>query len=366
MTGRIVTPVFAKEPLADWQEEQRQELDREVARVGADATHGSPSPVPTDRRTSWTADELMAEVFPPPRWAVPGLLAEGLNLLAGSPKLGKSWLALGLAVAVAAGGRALGSAEVEEGDVLTLCLEDTGRRLQDRLRAVLQGDRAPARLTVSTECPPFHDGGRDRVAAWLDQHPKARLVVVDTFAKVRGTSAKGDDRYQADYAATAAVKALADDYGVSFLLVHHVRKAVAEDFTDAVSGSNGIAGAADAILVLRRSRGSSDATLEITGRDVEEAKHALAFDTTTGAWRLLDGHAEDYEVGDTRRRILQLLRDEEGMTPKAVADALDLDDANARQTLSRMAKAGQIDTDGAGHYFVPVTPVALSLLERDQ
>jgi len=52
------------------------------------------------------ADALVAKQFREPRWAVPDLVPEGLGLLAGKPKTGKSWLALDLGIAVAAGGRA--------------------------------------------------------------------------------------------------------------------------------------------------------------------------------------------------------------------------------------------------------------------
>ncbi|MGI8701240.1 MAG: AAA family ATPase [Nocardioidaceae bacterium] len=102
---------------------------------------------PTRPRTSWTAAELMACEFPEPRWAVPGIIAEGVTLLAGAPKVGKSWLALGLGIAVATGGKALGALDVMEGDVLYLALEDPPRRLQDRLAKVLSGATATGRLT---------------------------------------------------------------------------------------------------------------------------------------------------------------------------------------------------------------------------
>src|SRR5690606_36472772 len=90
-------------------------------------------------RTAWTADELMTIEFPEPTWAVPGILAEGVNLLAGPPKVGKSWLSLGLGLSVAAGRTAFGSIEVEGGPVLYLALEDTPRRLQTRMRKILNG-----------------------------------------------------------------------------------------------------------------------------------------------------------------------------------------------------------------------------------
>lgn len=308
-------------------------------------------------RTSWFADELMAQDFPDPRWAVPGILAEGVNLLAGSPKVGKSWLALGIGVAVASGGRALGRVKVAEGDVLYLALEDTGRRLQSRLRAVLGTDPAPPRLKLATFCERLDEGGQVRIRKWLQSTPDARLVIVDVLTKVRPQSKDSANRYESDYGAVSALKALADEFGVAFLLVHHVRKAASEDFLDAVSGTNGLAGAADCVLVLARSRGNASAVLKLTGRDVEEAEHPLEFKPDTGTWLLLDGAAADYELGDTRRRILHLLRDVDFLTPQHVADRLDISEDNARQTLRRMAKAEQVDTDGQGRYFAPLSPV---------
>lgn len=106
-------------------------------------------------RTAWTADELVDWYFPAPKWAVPDLLAEGANLLVGPPKVGKSWLALTIAIAVASGGKALDRIEVDEGEVLYLALEDTGRRLKSRLRKILVDTAAPARLTLTIACERF-------------------------------------------------------------------------------------------------------------------------------------------------------------------------------------------------------------------
>lgn len=317
----------------------------------------TPASEPEKRRTSWTADELMRTVFPPTRWAVPGLVAEGVNLLVAPPKAGKSWLALGIAAAIAAGGRALSTIPVEEGDVLYLALEDTGRRLQSRLTSVLAGDTATARLHLATECAALPDGGASRIADWLYTHPDARLVIVDVFTKVRGASNAKSGQYEQDYAAMSALKDLADTYGVAFIVVHHTRKAESTDFIDAVSGTQGLAGAADAILVLARSRGNADAVLKVTGRDIEEAEYALDFDAPTGTWKLLDGPASDYELSDTRRRILELLRTDGAMTPKHVADALDIPHETAKKTCRRMSETGQIDTDGSGTYSAPMSPV---------
>jgi RecA-family ATPase len=96
-----------------------------------------------------TAADLMAAELPPVRWGVRGVLPEGVTLLAGKPKLGKSWLALGLCVAVAAGGVALGTRQVEQGEVLYLALEDNRRRLHKRLGKMLCGP-APDGLEIAT------------------------------------------------------------------------------------------------------------------------------------------------------------------------------------------------------------------------
>ena len=315
-----------------------------------------PSSSSPPRRTSWTADELLAAEFPPARWAVEGIIAEGLTVLAGPPKVGKSWMALGLAVAVASGGKALGRVDVEPGDVLYLGLEDTPRRLQCRLRKVLARSAAPARLTVATACPPLGAGGQERITAWLGAHPSARLVVVDVFARIRGRADRQVSAYEADYTAMAAVKTIADTYGAAVLVLHHTRKAAAEDFLDTVSGTQGIAGAADATLVLARSRGTADATLQVTGRDVEETEFALKFAPDLGSWQLLDGPAIEHTLGETRRRILHLVREAGALTPSGIADRLDIEVTTAKSTAWRMARDGQLDT-ADGYYTVAADPL---------
>ncbi len=309
-------------------------------------------PAKPDRRTRWTDAELLRQEFPPPRWAVPGLLCEGLNMLAGAPKLGKSWLSLGIGAAIANGDPALGGIEVERGPVLYCALEDTGRRLQSRRRQMLAaGSRAAALLTLETACPTMPSGGDAVIVEWIEQNPGARLVIVDTFEKMRGRNPQGVSAYAADYAAAGRFKTVADNYGVPILLIHHVRKQAAEDWQDLVSGTNGLTGAVDATLVLERSRGQADGVLHVTGRDVVENDYAMTFDGTF--WTKLDGPASDYELGDTRADLVRLVREYPGSKPAQLADALQLPAANVRQALSRMAKAGQLRVAPGGAYFPP-------------
>lgn len=303
--------------------------------------------------TSWSADELMSTEFPEPVWAVPGIICEGVNLLCGPPKVGKSWASLGLGLSIAAGARAFDKIPVNGGPVLYLALEDTGRRLQSRMRKLLGGQPAPAGLRLATECPLIDRGGAERIAAWLEKHQDARMVVIDVFAKIRGAAIPGASAYEADYAAVGAIKRLADYYAVPFVLVHHVRKAGAEDFLEAVSGTNGIAGAADATLILRRGRNKADGVLFVTGRDVDEAEYALTFNPDNGSWTLLDGPAEEYETTDTRAAILRYLRQYPGSGPRDIATGTGLGEPNVKATCRRMFDGGHLNRDDKARYSLP-------------
>src|SRR5262249_18337805 len=121
-----------------------------------------------------SAPDLLELELPPLRWAVEGVLPEGLTMLVGKPKIGKSWAVFSLAVAVATGGRALGQIAVEQGDVLYLALEDGKRRLKSRLRAMLGTTAPPPGLTLSTRWPRLDQGGLTLLDAWLDQHAHAK------------------------------------------------------------------------------------------------------------------------------------------------------------------------------------------------
>jgi hypothetical protein len=313
------------------------------------------TPPVTGPRTSWTAAELVATDFPEPTWAVPGIIPEGVTLLAGPPKVGKSWLTLGLSLAVAAGGKALGAIDVTPGHVLYLALEDTPRRLRTRLIKMLGPDLAPVNMMITLACPPLPDGGDIQIGRWLNEHPAARLVVVDVFARMRGPMPSGN-AYDADYAAVAKMKAVADAHGVAMVLVVHCRKREAEDFLETVSGTNGLAGAADAVAVLRRPRGKADGMLQVTGRDVEENTYALNFDADLGTWQLLDGPASEHLLGDTRATILIAVGVAPGAGPRQLASATGLGYDLVKQTVRRMVDDGQLSTDGNGHYY-PFTAV---------
>src|SRR5258708_17587659 len=246
-----------------------------------------PAPSSENKPTIFSLRDLLAWDLPPVRWAVPEILPEGLTLLAGKPKLGKSWLALSLALSIAAGGIALGKQPVPQGDVLYLALEENARRLQARAQQLLASmTDVPSGLEFALDWPRLAEGGLSHLEEYLKTQPNTRLVVSDTWAKV---APKTDHalctQYEGDYEALTPLKRLAETYHVSILAVHHLRKTSASDVLDEITGSTGITGAVDGTLILKRERGQMDATLFVTGRDVErEQQLALSFDATPSLW----------------------------------------------------------------------------------
>jgi hypothetical protein len=269
--------------------------------------------------------------------------------MAGAPKLGKSWMGLGLAIAVASGGRALASIEVARGDVLYLALEDNARRLQDRLRLLLNGSRAPEGLHLELEWPRLDSGGAERLVEWLGEHSDARLVLIDVYPRIRPQTGSNRDRYQTDYESAALLQAIAVRHGVAVVALYHTRKAEASDFVETVQGTFGTAGAADTIVVVKRARGEADATLHVTGRDVEERELALRFAASVGTWELL-GDAEEHALSETRKTILDTVCAHGPLTPKQLSDLTGIDHDLAKKTTQRMFHDGQLSAKGGrGH-----------------
>jgi hypothetical protein len=298
-----------------------------------------------------TADALVAMNFKPPVWAIPGLVPEGLTILAGKPKTGKSWAALDFAVAVASGGAALGNIKCEQGDTLYLAMEDTPQRLNGRLRAVLQGQPAPSRLTIAVNWRRADEGGIEDIRAWLAAHPAARLVIIDTLAKMRGKPDRDKGVYDNDYSAAGAFKALADECTVPHVLLHHLNKAGNDDPVMSVSGTAGLTGAVDTIVVLKRNPNESFGTFYVRGRDVVETDIGAQFDNDTGKW-LSVGTAADMRRSEERSAILRLLIDNiDPMTPVEIATTLGKRRDAIRQTLLRMRKAGEVSQLPNGKYY---------------
>lgn len=324
---------------------------KETLAVATDPGDAPADDKPVARKPSIiSAKELLTKVFPKPKYAVDGLLPEGVTVLVGKPKLGKSWLGIGIAVAVASGGKALGTIPVDKGNVLLLALEDGARRLQNRLNGVLNGGTVPAGLDVATEWRRIDDGGLDDIEGWLKDHRDARLVVVDTLKRVRPPERPGRI-YNDDYDAIAPLADLAKRYAVAIVVVHHTRKQDSEDPVDLVSGSTGLTGAADGVCVLKRMRLQSSAELLSFGRDFEESSLALEWDKETLQWKCV-GEAAEFKMSVERRAIIDVIRNNGGKASrKEIAEALGKASSTVGKNLWDMKQDGQVVCDEAGNYL---------------
>jgi RecA-family ATPase len=315
------------------------------------------------RQQVCSASQLKSMIFPDITYVVFGLIVEGLTILAGRPKIGKSWLALELCIAVALGLGTLGNLSTVQGDVLYCALEDNRRRLQKRINKLISHFTSewPTRLTLATQWRRLDDGGVEDIADWVASVPNPRLVVLDTLAGVRPPRQNGEALYDSDYRALVELHRLANDKAFAILVLHHTRKLEADDPLDTVSGTLGLVGCADTALVLGRS--SQGTTLYVRGRDLEEREDAIVFDRERCIWTI-QGVAAEVRQSDTRKSIVAVLaKSAEPMSPQDIAADACLSPDNVRQMLRRMTSDGDIFAVSRGRYSripPPVTTVTSS------
>ena len=233
--------------------------------------------------------DLMELNLPPQSFTVRGLLPQGLSILGGAPKIGKSWLMLDLCIRVAKG-EPLWGMETKQGTTLYLCLEDTLRRIQHRLNCITED--VPANAYFATASGTLADDLEAQILQFIREHPDTVLVVIDTFQMIRGNS--NEPSYGGDYDEIQKLKRIADSQRISLLLVHHLRKQGDRDPINKLSGTTGITGAVECVFGLDKSRRREDAaTLVCTGRDIEHRELELRFSKDEFVWNLMSDSAKE-------------------------------------------------------------------------
>lgn len=236
--------------------------------------------------------ELMDTHFPSRPCIIENLLPAGTYLLAGAPKIGKSFLVLQMAYQVSTGEPFLGFSP-RQGTVLYLALEDTYERLQKRLAQMTEQDSPDLVLSVLADT--LEEDLLEHLENFLFEYPETVLVIIDTLQRIRGRT-PDNGSYAADYDTIAKLKAFSDQRGIALLLVHHTRKEGAEDVFDTISGTNGILGAADGAFVLHKDkRTSGDAILDVVGRDQPQIRLHLRFDPTHSLWQATEVETEPFK-----------------------------------------------------------------------
>lgn len=213
-------------------------------------------------------------------------------------------MVLDLCLSVASGGRFMGYQTIHSG-TLYLAMEDSQRRLKGRMEKILSGGQAPDGFYFATSANDLDNGLLDQLDSFLKDHPSTGLIVIDTFQKIRGMAHGKESSYAGDYRETASLKAFADNHNVALLLVHHLRKMKDEgDPFNMISGTTGISGAADTMMVLVKEKRDADtANLSVVGRDVESSDIVLSFNKDTCRWVNM-GDAEAFAEQQARAEYM--------------------------------------------------------------
>lgn len=309
--ARCVPPLPESEisKMTSW---ANQKVKTTNQRSGNAPMEGSFAEERTRRREVIPWDKLYEMKLPPVKWVIRDLLPEGLTVLAGAPKVGKSWLAQSLSLSVASGKDALGHFPSNQGQVLHLALEDTVQRFQERMKKLchVKPVSALANANFAQNWDTLPEGVQS-LHEWITSQTRPRLIVIDTFQKIRARSANRfeDNAYARDYAEVGMLHHLACRNNIAILLIHHKRKALSEDPFNSVSGSSGITGAADAIWMFDKpDRERMVASLLISGRDVSDRRYTLEWnegDDDTG-WKYV-APAHEYEKKEAEVKLIQAL-----------------------------------------------------------
>ena len=240
------------------------------------------------------AETLFYKPLEHPQMLIDGILSDGLAILSGDSKIGKSWMVLWFCLKISRGEPIWGLPTAKT-NVIYLALEDKEWRVQQRMQELT--DDPPDNLLFGFSCGKLGQELEGQIEAVLKEHPATGLLFIDTLQMVRDNVSSKINAYAQDYRDLSALKKIADKHGMCIFLVHHNRKERdgSNVFND-MTGSTGIAGVADTCMVLRKDeRFGNNAVLSITGRDVEEKQLKLTM--PKNIWEV----TEELNAEDLRR-----------------------------------------------------------------
>ncbi len=239
-----------------------------------------------------SASDLLQLELPPLAYAIREILPQGIFILAGSGKIGKSWLALDMCLGVASGGK-LWEYQALEGEVLYLALEDNYRRLKNRLDELQEESGADAKkLFFTIASRGINNGLIDQVNEFISFFPNTKLIVIDTLEHVRNTNSEGSI-YTHDYNDIKSLRPITEAHDVTVLLVHHTRKMYDPDPLNMLTGSTGLVGAVDGVWILEKEKRTEDiGKLTLVNRDTVGYCFKVEFDKDNCKWNCLGIHEE--------------------------------------------------------------------------
>lgn len=311
--------------------------------------------------TIFSAKDLQKENLPATEWAVVGLVPIGLSVLAGNPKVGKSFFSLDLALSVATGGKTSGYWNAQPGRALYLAMEDSKNRLDNRLKKLAARGEWPELLDFCLESMGSIEGTKNLIVNYTCRFPDTRLIILDTLGACRSdNSSASTDVFYRDYGELSSLQRLAHAAGISIVVVHHFHKGGKGDSLSDISGTFGIAGSADTPMLLsRESLTSEKGRLVISGRDVI-GDYSLRF-VDECRW-ICDGPKWKADKSDTDQTILNEFLADDVPTPRGAADihaamGKDISREGVRKALLRLTESGLLMSSVVKGKFV-VTPRA--------
>jgi RecA-family ATPase len=289
--------------------------------------------------------DLLKKQFPPDTWFVENLIGQGLTVLTGASKIGKSWTALQIVAALDQGGYFMGTLRANQCDVLYLALEDTPKRIQRRLlrqgiSAAFNGSRLE-----TTRCTVY------ALRAYLKANPQFHVVIIDTLQKMMGINDLND--YAQTVYGLSELTAIADDLNRAIIVIHHNRKGSNEDgdHMESALGSTGINATADATITMKRKRGTNEAMLSVTGRDVEDASYSLTWDRELCTWTVTGQGALKPLLTEAQQQIIDLLESEErSWTTAEIAEITGIKKYEVSRQAKELAEKGYIKKPHYGQW----------------
>ena len=291
----------------------------------------------------------MTELYQTPYKSRPpiidGLLYGGAYILAGAPKIGKSFLVAQIAYHISTG-KKLWDYDVHQGTVLYLALEDDYQRIQSRM-FMMYGVEDSSNLYFATAANKIGNGLDEQLEFFINEHPDTKLIIIDTMQKIREVGGEAYS-YASDYEIIGKLKQFADKHCICVLIVHHTRKQPAGDTFEMISGTTGLLGCADgSLLMQKKKRTALEATIDVVGRDQQDQILYLSKDPNTQIWNLDKTETELHkeQPDPTLEAVARLVTSEQPEwtgSPSELADALNTGMAANALTKYLNVKCGRL------------------------
>jgi len=300
-----------------------------------------------------TAKTLETKSIPLTNWAIDGIIPEGLSILAGAPKSGKSLLALSMALAIASGTEIIGKKNQSIKNVLFLPYEDSERRLQERIKKISLGlsiEKNERVFFIEEGQIPRLDKNNLNWLKELKDENKIDVIIIDTLgSSIKGIKNKNISTYLDEYDLLNYFQRFAIDNKISLIFLHHTRKMKADNIFDEISGTRAISGAADANLILQRNKYFG--SLHIQGRDIEDVQYDLELDKETLTWTCKET-SNPVSLSPEQKSILDVFNQdyEKELKPSQIAELLGKENQNIRPSFKKLISLGLLHQDSYGKY----------------